>query len=133
MSQENVERMRQALETFDRRDRLAWLALCAPDHEVFPISGWPDGDVIHGREASWDFYVGVVEAFEGLPSGDAEFVDAGADKVLVHRRTQLRGTTSGANVEMDYWVVVTFRDGRMVRDEWFADRSEALEAAGLSE
>jgi hypothetical protein len=29
--------------------------------------------------------------------------------------------------------VITFREGRIARDQWFADRAEALEAAGLRE
>lgn len=29
------------------------------------------------------------------------------------------------------WQVATFRNGKALRLEWFADRSEALEAAGL--
>ena len=45
----------------------------------------------------------------------------------------MRGRTSGAEVELNYWVVITFREGRIVRDQWFADRAEAREAAGLSE
>jgi ketosteroid isomerase-like protein len=31
-----------------------------------------------------------------------------------------------------YWVVFRFRDGKVVRSKWFANRAEALEAAGLS-
>jgi len=36
-------------------------------------------------------------------------------------------------VLFSYWVVATFRDGRAIRVEWFADRAQALEAAGLRE
>jgi hypothetical protein len=36
-------------------------------------------------------------------------------------------------VQFDYWVVVTLRQGKIVRERWFADRAEALQAAGLSE
>jgi ketosteroid isomerase-like protein len=36
-------------------------------------------------------------------------------------------------VQFNYWVVVTIRQGKIVREHWFADRAEALEAAGLSE
>ena len=32
-----------------------------------------------------------------------------------------------------FWVVLTFREGKLRRFEWFADRAEALEAVGLSE
>ena len=45
----------------------------------------------------------------------------------------MRGRASGAQVEFNYWVVVTFRDGKILRDHWFTDRADALEAAGLSE
>ena len=88
---------------------------------------------MRGREAAWEFYVKVAEAFERLPAGDGQLADAGADKVLVDHRDDVRGRASGAEVELDYWVVVTFREGRIVRDQWFADRAAALEAAGLSE
>jgi ketosteroid isomerase-like protein len=46
---------------------------------------------------------------------------------------QVRQTCRGAEVEINYWVVITFRQGRIVRDQWFGDRAEALEAAGLQE
>ena len=34
---------------------------------------------------------------------------------------------------MDIWYVLTFREGLIVRDQLFVDRTHALEAAGLSE
>jgi hypothetical protein len=76
MSQENVEKMRQQLDAFDRRDRGAWLALRVPDCEVIPSAMWPEADAVRGREPAWDFYVMVVEAFEPLSVEDAE-LDAG--------------------------------------------------------
>jgi ketosteroid isomerase-like protein len=132
MSQENVEVFRQMLNAFDRRDRAAWLALRDPDCEVIPSAMWPEVDAIRGREP-WDFYVKVAEAFERLPVAGVELVHAVADKVLVHWRHDVRGRASGADVEINYWIVVTFREGRIARDQWFADRAEALEAAGLQE
>ena len=132
MSQENVETCRQVLDAFDRRDRAAWLAPFDQAFEVVPDRSWPEAGVISGREAVWDFYVSVAETF-GMDSADAEIIDAGRDKVLVHRSAQVRGQASGANVLFGYSVVTTFRDGKIVRDQWFADRAEALKAAGLSE
>ena len=132
MSQENVVRVRQSLDAFDRRDRAAWLALCDQDFEVVPDRGWPEAGVISGREAVWDFYVSVAETF-GMDSADAEIIGAGGDKVLVHRSARVRGQTSGASAVFGYSTVTTFRAGKIVRDRWFADRAEALEAAGLSE
>ena len=131
MSQENMETFRQALDALDRRDRAAYLALCDQDYEVVPIDDWPEAGAIRGREAVWDFYVKVLGAFEPTDSGDAEFMDARADKAVVHRAAEMRGRASGAKVEFDYWIVVTFREGKILRDQWFADRTEALKAAGL--
>ena len=131
MSQDNVVRARQSLEAFDRRDRAAFLELRDPACEVIPDERWPESGVIKG-EAAWDFYVSVAEAL-GMDSADAEIVDAGGDKVVGHRSAEARGQASGASVVFGYSVVTTFRDGKIVREEWFADRAEALKAAGLAE
>jgi ketosteroid isomerase-like protein len=134
MSRENVDTMRQRLAAFDRRDRLAWLALTDEDCEVVADALWPDADIVRGREDAWEFYVNVVDAFERRPyADDVDLVYAGPDKVLSHHQFDMRGRASGAEVEFDFWVVATFRDGRAVRDQWFLDRTEALEAVGLAE
>ncbi len=133
MSQENVEILRRSLEAFDRRNRTAWIAVRDHDLELVTSGEWPEGDV-RGPEAAWDFYIKVADAFERQPySDDVELVDAAPDKVLAHHRSDVRGSESGADVEVDYWVVVTFRGGKIVRDQWFANHAEALEAAGRSE
>ncbi len=133
MSQENVELMHRSLEYFDRRDKPAWLALRDPDSEVFTDGNFPEGGAIRGREAAWVFYIKTTEAFDPVEYADAGIVEAGTDKVLVHQRNQVRGKANGVEVELDYWVVVTFRAGLILRDQWFSDRAEALEAAGLQE
>jgi|SRR3954447_9986487 ketosteroid isomerase-like protein len=134
MSQENVDRMRQSLDAFDRRDRSAWLALRDEDCEVVASAVWPDADVVRGRDAAWEFYVGVVDSFEPRTyAEEVEFVDAGLDKVIVHQHHELRGRASGAEVDFDFSVVVSFRDGTIVREQWFSDRADALEAVGLRE
>ena len=43
------------------------------------------------------------------------------------------GRGSGVEVEMEYWQVWLFRDGKAARWEEYLDRQEALEAAGLKE
>jgi ketosteroid isomerase-like protein len=52
---------------------------------------------------------------------------------LAHLRSDARGVGSGAEVELDQWFVATVREGKILRLQWFTDRIEALEAAGLSE
>jgi ketosteroid isomerase-like protein len=48
----------------------------------------------------------------------------------VRRHEYFTGAEAGQTVEVDYWIV-TLREGRIFRDEWFTDRGEAREAAGL--
>ena len=128
-----TEVFRRTLAAFDRRDRTTWLALHDPDYQLIPSATWPEADVIHGPEAGWDFYVGVVEPFERRRYSDnVETERVAADKILVHQRNEVRGRASGADVELDYWVVTTFRDGRVLRDEWFSDRAEAVAAVGMA-
>jgi ketosteroid isomerase-like protein len=132
MSEENVEVIRQAVEAFDRGDRAAWLATLDEDYEIAPAGDWPDARAIRGIEAGWNFYRDIAQTLN-LGSAHVQFVDAGGDKVLGHQRQEGRGQRSGADVEVDYWRVITFREGKILRDEWFTDRAEALEAAGLRE
>ena len=107
MSQENVESARRAFDAFNRRDKTAWLAEVDPEFETFPSREWPENAPIRGAEASWD-------------------------KVVASSHREMRDKTSGGDIVWDFWVVITFR-GRAFRFEWFADRAEALEAAGLQE
>ena len=81
----------------------------------------------------WDFYVENIGAWrEGALEND-ELFEAGNDKVFSHVRGEMQGKASGASVAFSYWTVSTFRNGKVLRVEWFADRDEALEAAGQRE
>jgi ketosteroid isomerase-like protein len=131
MSEENVELVRQGEEAVLRGDRDAWFAIHDEDFELVPIREWPEG-AVHGREAAWELNMRFIDSFEVVPS-EVERVAAGADKVLVHPRYDLRGAGSGAEVEHDYWLVATAREGKILRVQWFTDGVEAREAAGLSE
>jgi ketosteroid isomerase-like protein len=114
------------------RDRAAWLATRDDqDYEVVTDRYWPEADAVRGREAAWEFYVKVAEAFERLPVTDVELVDAGPTRFL-----SISGATCAdgqAGQRANSTTVITFREGRIVRDHWFADRAEALEAAVLRE
>ncbi len=43
------------------------------------------------------------------------------------------GKASGVTVAWSYWRVATIVNDKVMRAEWLPDRTEALEAAGLSE
>ena len=60
-----------------------------------------------------------------------ELIDGGEQIVSIGRPEG--GGGSGAVVELPHAAVWTFREGKIVKVVWFADRAEALEAAGLRE
>ena len=133
MSEENVETIRRAVDAFNRGDRSGWLAHIDPDAVMIPAREWPENAPIRGAEAIWDFYMEVTGAWDEGSIELGDVIDSGADTVVTNNRRSARGRTSGAGVEFSYWVVATFRNGTWVRIEWFANREEALEAAGHSE
>ena len=77
--------------------------------------------------------MGAVDSeWEDIETIADEFLDAG-DDVVVALRYRGRGRGSGVEVSDRTFEVHTFRDGVCVRKVDFTERSEALQAAGLSE
>ena len=132
MSQENVETYRQAVDAFNRRDRVAWSVVGDPAVVNIPPREWPESRRATGLDAVWDQLVANMDAWEEQQLQIVEVVDAGSEKIGAQIRSEVTGKSSGAAIAWTYWHVVTFRDGKIVRSEWFADRVDALEAAGLS-
>ena len=131
MSLENIETIRRGLDAFNRRDKTTWCAICDREVENFPPRDWPETASRRGAEAIWEFFVEAGEAWEQDPYEFDELIDAGSDKAVAHQRAELRGRASGAAITWDYWVVFTFRDSKVLRFEWFDERAEAFEAAGI--
>ena len=132
MSQENVEKARDFIAAYNRRDFDAAVESFDPEIEwVLPARQWSDS--CRGPAEVIRFWEGLDETFEELRLEPQEFVDAG-DRVATRLRHFGRGKGSGLEVDTElYHQVVTFRAGRMVRIEYFGEWSEALEAAGLEE
>ena len=76
-------------------------------------------------------------AFPSLTTGETGAPEGSEPRfVQANLSTSARGVLRGLHYhrrQLDYWVVVTFREGKILRDHWFLDRAEALEAAGLRE
>jgi ketosteroid isomerase-like protein len=133
MSEENVELVRRFVDAFNRRDRDAFLALLDPEFEGFPPSEWPESAPVRGREAAWDFALELQEPWQESPGEITELLEVGNDRTVIGIAQEVRGKTSGVPGKLESWAVISLRRARIVRIEWFSDRSEALEAAGLRE
>lgn len=105
--------------------------MCDPGIEVVPVGEWPEGE-IRGRDSVWDFLLASDEPWEPGPYEAAEVSD-GQDAVAVRMKRKLRGRSSGVEVDYDYWAVFSFRNGKVIRVEWFDERGDAHKAAGLRE
>jgi hypothetical protein len=105
MSQENVDKARDFIPAYNRRDFDAAVESFDPEIE------W----VLPERQSS--------DSCRGMP----------ATAWRPGLRHYGRGKRSAAEIDEEmYHQVATFRGGRMVRIEYFGNWSEALEAAGLS-
>jgi ketosteroid isomerase-like protein len=130
VSQANVEKARAFIDAYNRRDFDAAVADFDPEVDwVLPER--QSSDSCRGPDEIRRFWEGIDETFEELQLLPQEFLDAG-DRVATRLRHYGRGKGSGVEIDEElYHQVATFRDGKMVRIEYFAEWSEALEAAGL--
>jgi len=130
VSQENVDKAREFIDAYNRRDFDAAVSSFDPEIDwVLPAR--QSSDSCRGPEEVKRFWKGLDETMEELRLEPQEFVDAG-DRVATRLRYQGRGRESGLEIETEmYHQVATIREGRIVRMEYFGSWPEALEAAGL--
>jgi len=134
MSVENVETVRQGFEDFNRGDVEDVVEMCDRAIEWFPPSQLPGGGAYHGHEGVRAAVGVMLELFGSLQAKPERLIDAG-DRVVVLFRWHGHGKGSG--LSLDHFgaqaAVFTMRDGKVIRVEWYLDKSKDLEAAGLSE
>ena len=132
MSQENVDKARDFIAAYNRRDFDAAVESFDPEIEwVLPER--QSSDSCRGPDEVKRFWRGLDETFEELRLEPLEFVDAG-DRVATRLRFYGQGRASGAEIEEEmYHQVTTFSAGRMVRIEYVPEWADALEAVSLRE
>jgi ketosteroid isomerase-like protein len=133
MSEENVEIVRAMYEGRERGDMDA-SEFVHPEIEFARI-----GKDLPGDEGEWRGLDGMKAAsIEYLNVWDdyrfevERMIDLG-DRVLVLERQTARGKRSGALISQDVGTLLTLRDAKIVRWEYYWERAEALEAAGIKE
>jgi ketosteroid isomerase-like protein len=133
MSQENVEIVGRIYAEWARGNFNEGATLYDPyvllvvRPEFGPASG-----VYCGPDQIAGYMRDFLEEWDGLVIVGEEFVDAG-DSVVVGVDQQATGQGSRTPVRAGYFQVWTFRGPSVIRIESVAERSDALEAAGLSE
>jgi ketosteroid isomerase-like protein len=134
MSEANVELVRDFIAAGQRQDWQRAAELLDPDVEQHgTVGGLEEGQVYRGLAAMIREYESVdLEAWAERRLEPREFLHVD-DLVVVLLHEYRRGRDSGVELEDDTAVVVTVRDGRIVRIQGYMDQDAALQAAGLSD
>ena len=129
MSEENVDKTRDFIDAYNRRDFDAATRWFDPDVEwVLPEHQRSDSAI--GVKGIIRFWEGLDETFDVLQLLPQEYVAAG-DSVATRLRHLAKGKGSGLELENElYHQVITFRDGVMVRIQYLESWPETLEVAG---
>ena len=132
MSQENVEAVRRIFESWGSgdwsigSDYLDEHAVCVVRSD-FPAFGAYFG--FDGIRAYWRDFLAQWERL----TFEAERLEAVGDTVLARVVQHSKGRASGIEGDLSYFMLFTFRGGKIVRMESIMGEAEALDAVGLSE
>jgi ketosteroid isomerase-like protein len=127
----NVQRLLEGFRAMERGDVEAIVALSHPDVEfVNPDTALEPG-TRHGPDGLRIGMAAVLEVFEDLRFDHERIIDL-EDRVVAIGTFSGRGRVSGLGVgPAPFAIVVTLRDGKLERFEWFASPEDALRAAGV--
>jgi hypothetical protein len=131
MSEENVERARQAYQAFNRRDQETFLALMDEEVEAESRLVAMEG-AYHGHEGIrrwWNDFLGV---FPDYTIEVQEMRDLG-EVILTRFQARGAGAGSGAPLLDPVWQPTRWREGKCVWWKVCVTEAEAIEAAGLSD
>jgi ketosteroid isomerase-like protein len=133
MTPKNVEIVR---EMYDRREGGDMYVGEFVDPEIVFIrigSELPDvAGEWHGKEGLRRATTEYLNVWDDYRFEVEDMIDLG-DRVLVLETHTARGKLSGASISQDVGTLLTLRDGLIVRWEYYWERADALEAAGIKE
>jgi ketosteroid isomerase-like protein len=131
MSRENVELLRRAWETVNRRDASGF-AYLDPDIQIEVSSEIaPDAGTYRGHEGYRAMLRQWFEAWEDVRYEPTEFIDGGDDLVIVVANMHMRARKTGLEMDsLPQFYVYTVRDGRITRLRQVPDRAAAFRLVG---
>ncbi len=135
MSKENVDFLRNLFAASESLDKDAIVAMlpemipqmCDPEIEWIEDPKRADGRTYRGHDGVRESWARWVEDFETYEFKTESITDHG-DRAAVTGVEHGRGKVSGAEVSSRLYMVVTFRDGKILRYEEFYDEQDALAA-----
>jgi ketosteroid isomerase-like protein len=133
MSQKDVATVRRAVNAWNRRDAQLWTTYAAPEVEWMPAGpAAVEGTVYRGYEEVASGLESVWQTWDEVFFEESEVRDLG-EAVLWLGRINLRGATSGVELDQEFAIRFVLRDGKLMTVQAFLGWPAALEAVGLSE
>lgn len=126
MSAENVDAIRHGYDAWNRSDLDALREIYAPDVTANAGGLWPTAGEVSGVEAIIEAFSSILATFKSCELVPEEFIERG-ESVVVPTRWRGSIPDSDSVIEQRVVAVYTFRDGRVVRIEYFPSREDALQ------
>jgi ketosteroid isomerase-like protein len=129
--EENLALARRVVERWNAGDLDGYVELHHDDVVMVTTPEWPEQGPWKGREqlrARAEEWRGAWERI----AVSLEDTRAKGDTVVIRGSWRTRGRASGAAPSLDFSLVLTSRDGKIERAEFFREHEDALRAAGLA-
>ena len=132
MSEADAERIRRAYEVWNESGPAAVTDQFWAEDAVYREGpGWPDAGVYRGRAAALERMQSLIELVGPIEVRLEELIDVGDGRFIAC--TSMVGEGANAPYTQSFAVLHHLRDGLIVEADYYLDRAQALEAAGLSE
>ena len=130
MAHQNLDLVMDGFRAMERGDLDRILELADPDVKFINPDDALEPGTREGRDGLRAGLGALLDVFEDLRFDHERTVELG-DRVLLTGTFTARGKGSGMKLEPSpFAILITMRDSRMVRFEWFIDAAEAERAAG---
>ena len=126
-----VEVVRRSNDAFNRRDVEGVLALSDPEIEVEDIPELPESQVFRGHEGLRALLTLNWEPWEAVVVEVQRLIEVDDETVLMLTRNRWTVKESGVEIVQPRASIFTVRGGLIARARFYANQSDALQAAGI--
>ena len=128
-----LETFRAGFDAFNKGDYDAWVAVYDEDVEFLDLAETPDTGTFRGHAGVRAWLAKLQEAWGEGFRFEPRSITQGDDAVVVDTLARGVGLESDLKIEMTVYIVLRYRDQKVVWTRGFIDREDAIEAAGLRE
>jgi ketosteroid isomerase-like protein len=132
MSREQVEFLLESMAAWNRGDFDAWIETFDEEAEWVPYITAMETAAYRGHPGLGRMWEAIHEEFESMEVHPENPMDLG-DRLLTKLEFVGVGRRSGVETRQALTQVATFRAGKILRIEMYADEEAARQAAGVSE